>query len=93
MTTTSKPYLDSERSAVNSLKETLSSLTYQIAVKILGPKGAQLLRKGGQHDIDIDLDVRLTDTLFASNWGDSIVQIELAPHDGDRLTFRCSTCR
>lgn len=78
---------------MNSLKETLSSLTYQSAVKMLGPKGAQLLRKGGQHDIDIDLDVRLTDTLFASNWGDSIVQIELAPHDGDRLTFRCSTCR
>jgi len=78
---------------VKTLKETLSLLSYQDAVKMLGPKGPQLLRKGGQYDIDIDLDVRLTDSLYCTTWGDSFVQIEHARDAESELFCRCSTCR
>jgi hypothetical protein len=82
-----------ERLTVKTLKETLSLLSYQDAVRMLGPKGPQLLRKGGRYDIDIDLDVRLTDNLYCSSWGDSLVQIEHAPDKESDLLCRCSTCR
>ncbi|NTW35457.1 MAG: DEAD/DEAH box helicase family protein, partial [Syntrophobacteraceae bacterium] len=78
---------------MKTLKETLSLLSYQDAVKMLGPKGPQLLRKGGQYDIDIDLDVRLTDGLYCTTWGDSFVQIEHARDAESELFCRCSTCR
>ncbi len=82
-----------ERQTVRTLKETLSLLSYQDAVKMLGPNGPQLLRKGGQYDIDIDLDVRLTDSLYCTAWGDSVVQIERARETESELLCRCSTCR
>jgi superfamily II DNA or RNA helicase len=78
---------------VKTFKETLSHLTYGDAVKILGPKGVQLLRKGGQYDIDMDLDVRLTDQLFCTTLGDSVVQIEPSDSGEAELKYRCSTCR
>ncbi|MCU0586630.1 MAG: DEAD/DEAH box helicase [Syntrophobacteraceae bacterium] len=78
---------------MKSLKEALSALTYQAAVQLLGPQGPQLLRRGGQHEIDIDLDVRLTDTLFAATWDDALVRLDLDPGGGGDLRFRCSKCR
>jgi len=83
-----------------SLKDRLSHLDYNRAVRLLGPEAKQLIRRGGLfRDIDFTSDVRLTGDRFqltlpgaGPNREDAIATIEHAPDAKGHLRFRCSCC-
>ena len=64
-----------------TLRDRLSRLTYVRACQLLGPEGAQLIRQGSNHDIDIQRDVYLRGDLFrvkfpsASGGNDAVATI------------------
>ncbi len=78
---------------MSNLKNLLSHLTYQDARRMLGPKGAELLRKGGQIPCDIEQDITLTNDLFCMLAGDAVVQIAPGGPQPTDLTCRCNTCK
>lgn len=82
-----------------TLKDRLSRLTFQQAVRLLGPEGARLIRAGGAASIDIESQIRLTHDRFSlrlpgfdANDGSARVTITLADHARRRLEWSCTAC-
>lgn len=63
---------------MTTLKDVLSHLKYRSAVKLLGPDGVALLRKGGKMQVDLEEQVILADDLFTLFVEGSIVTIAQA---------------
>lgn len=82
-------------SAKLTLKDKLSRLTHQQAIKLLGPDGARRLTRGGARDIEIEQQVRLTPNSFRLELfvpQHSFVTISLSDGAQQRLSCSCSTC-
>jgi superfamily II DNA or RNA helicase len=77
---------------MSKLKDRLSHLTYATARKLLGPEGKELLRQGGRHEIDIDLQTNFGADSFLLSLGESLVSISEDGSAGSGLSVRCSTC-
>jgi superfamily II DNA or RNA helicase len=81
-----------------TLKDRLSRLTFVQASKLLGPAGAQWLRKGSTYDdIDVSRDVYLRGDLFrlrlrGAAGRDAVVTITAMTTARDRLHFNCTAC-
>jgi superfamily II DNA or RNA helicase len=83
-----------------SLKDRLSRLTYQQAIKLLGPEGPRLIRAGAGHDnIDIERDVYFRGDLFrlklrnaAGRGKDAVATITTMAEARNRLRFNCTAC-
>jgi hypothetical protein len=83
-----------------TLKDRLSRLTYVQAAKLLGPDGAQLIRRGANYDeIDIDRDVYLRGDLFrlklrgaGAGGRDAVATITTMAEAKNRLRFNCTAC-
>jgi superfamily II DNA or RNA helicase len=82
-----------------TLKDRLSRLTYYRACQLLGPEGAQLIRRGATYEIDIEHDVYFRGDLFrlklpgAGARGKNIVATITAMAEAkNRLRFNCTAC-
>ena len=75
-----------------NLKDILSHLTYVKACKLLGPQGEKLIRAGGRYDIDLTDQVRLSNSLFRADFGETSVSIQLDDGEDHRLNISCSSC-
>ena len=75
-----------------TLHDKLSRLTYTRAVKLLGAKGEELIRRGASCDIEPSEDVRFTPKRFTVDLGDTSVTISLDDGARQRLRYRCSKC-
>ncbi len=80
-----------------TLKDKLSRLTLVQAQKLLGPKGAQLLAKGGAIEIDLATQVLFTDERLQVTFPDArvkrapaVVTVALDDSHRDRLRVPCS---
>lgn len=76
---------------MKTIKDRLAHLSFRRACQLLGPEGETLLRRGGKHDIDIDLQVNWRDDLLRVLIGRSVVEIK-AEGEQQGLRLRCSTC-
>ena len=88
-----------KRSQRLTLKDRLSRLTYRRACQLLGPDGAQLIRRGAAYqDIDLQHDVYLRGDLFrlklpgAAAGKDAVATITTMAEAKDRLHFNCTAC-
>jgi superfamily II DNA or RNA helicase len=77
---------------MKTLKDKLAHLTFRGACKLLGPEGEKLIRRGGQHEIDIALQVTLRDDVFRLLIGKSVVEVTPAADARQALRIRCTTC-
>ncbi|MGD0899942.1 MAG: SNF2-related protein, partial [Thermoguttaceae bacterium] len=82
-----------------TLKDRLSRLTYVQACQLLGPEGADLIRKGATYqEIDLDRDVYLRGDLFrltlpgAVRGKDAVATITTMAEARNRLRFNCTAC-
>ena len=80
-----------------TLKDRLSRLDYRQACKLLGPGAEKLIQRGGQIEIDIDAQVKLTDELFQVTFpsgenGGVLASIRRAPDARDWLLWKCNAC-
>ena len=81
-----------------TLRDRLSRLTYVRACQLLGPEGAQLIRQGSNHDIDVQRDVYLRGDLFrvkfpnASGGKNTVATITTMAAANNRLKFNCTAC-
>ena len=75
-----------------SLKDKLSHLNYRQACKLLGEQGQQLIRSGGQYEIDVYQDVVLRKNIFRLNLEEAVVSINLSPDVPQQLNINCSVC-
>ncbi len=84
-----------------TLRDRLSRLTHYRACQLLGPNGAQLIRRGATYqDIDLARDVYFRGDLFrlrlrgeAGGGRDAVVTITAMAEARERLHFRCSACQ
>ena len=79
---------------MSNIKEKLSRLTPQKAVKILGKNGEKLLRKGGGVEFDLEQDVTMTTKQFIierTGWG--WVELSLDQHSPGGLAISSSSGR
>jgi hypothetical protein len=76
---------------MKTIKDRLAHLSFRRASQLLGPQGESLLRRGGNYDIDIDLQVTLREDLFRALIGRSVVEIS-AEGEQHGLRVRCSSC-
>lgn len=74
------------------LKDLLSHLDYNQAVKYLGPSGKECLTQGGKYDINIDDQIRFTDSMFMLTFDDCVVTLALDDAKEGRLRINCSRC-
>ncbi len=88
-----------KRSAALTLWDRLSRLNFEQACKLLGPRAKKLIMQGaGAWDIDIDSQVKLTDSRFRVDFGtiddgrDSYVTVQLRDGVKQRLDWSCSVC-
>lgn len=88
-----------KRSASLSLWDRLSRLNFEQACKLLGPRARKLIMQGaGTWDIDIDSQVKLTDSRFRVDFGSigdgraSYVTVNLQDDAKQRLGWSCSVC-
>lgn len=82
------------KKTVLTLKDRLSRLTFAQACRLLGPDGSKFITRGGRFEIDIDSQVRLTDSHFTLELPGSpqpIVSLSIADNATGRLTWNCST--
>ena len=75
-----------------TLYDKLSRLTLTGAERILGAGGSELLTEGGRHDIDIDVQVELTQHAFRLSIDDSAVTLSLDSAVPSRLHWACTSC-
>ncbi len=73
-----------------SLKDRLSHLTNDQAVKLLKPDGEKLLIHGGRYDIDPEEQVMFDDHCFSLNLFEADVQITSTPDMPSGLRWKCS---
>ena len=62
-----------------TLRDRLSRLEFREAEQMLGRQGAELLRKGGGYEIDVEKNTSLTNDYFRVQVDDAVVRIRLAP--------------
>ena len=75
-----------------TLSDRLSHLSFAQACRLLGSRGAELLRAGGAREIDLDAQARLDPDRFTLELGDARVVIALAGEKRVGLGWRCSAC-
>jgi hypothetical protein len=81
-----------------TLFDRLSRLDYRSACALLGGHGAELVRGGGAHEIDIDAQVSLDARRFRlqiparRDSGEAVVTLSLVDDARRRLRWRCSAC-
>ncbi|MYB34496.1 MAG: DEAD/DEAH box helicase [Gammaproteobacteria bacterium] len=73
-----------------SLKDRLSHLTHDQAVKLLKPDGEKLLMRGGRYDIELGEQVVFDDHGFSLNLFEADVQITSTPDMPSGLRWKCS---
>ncbi len=73
-----------------SLKDRLSHLTHDQAVKLLKPNGQKLLLSGGCYDIDLEEQVVFDDHCFSLNLFEADLQITSTPDMPAGLRWKCS---
>ena len=88
-----------KRSVSLTLWDRLSRLNFEQACKLLGPRAKKLIMQGaGAWDIDIDSQVKLTDSRFRVDFGSvdngraSYVTVNLRDDVKQRLGWSCSVC-
>jgi len=67
-------------------------MTYTQACKLLGTRGARLIREGGAFEIDLTEQVSLTMDLFQLQVDGAVVTMQLDPARPDRLAYACNGC-
>jgi len=77
---------------MRTLKDKLSHLTYAQAVKLLGPRGKELLTVGGKFDIDISEQVSLNAERFQLQLEGVLVDVHLNSMKHRRIDMSCSLC-
>ena len=80
-----------------TLHDRLSQLTFEAACKLLGPRGAQLIRRGGQVEIDpldaVPRDAKRFELRIPAPRGNAAtVTLSLSSDRRRRLHWRCSAC-
>ncbi len=75
-----------------TLHDRLSSLSYAQACRLLGPRGAALLRDGGALEIEIGAQVREQDDRFVLELPDARVTVTRASEGRFGLGYACSVC-
>ncbi len=75
-----------------TLHDRLSRLTYREACQHLGARAVELIRRGGQHDVDIDQQVSWQGGHFLLSIEGAQVDMELSDDAKRRLLFRCDAC-
>ena len=75
-----------------TLFDTLSRLTFERAVKLLGPNGNRLIAEGGQFDIDITAQVKFDRDVFRLSLDGAVVTLNLSPAVRHRLEWHCNRC-
>ncbi|MFQ5428765.1 MAG: DEAD/DEAH box helicase [Phycisphaerae bacterium] len=75
-----------------TLKDRLSRLTYRQACRLLGADGEQLIRLGGQYEIDIDEDLYFGGDLFRLRLDGAVVTITPMAEADQRLHWNCTRC-
>ena len=75
-----------------TLHNLLSRLDHRAAVKLLGAKGEELLRRGGKWDVALS-DVALQPGALVAYVGAAAVTVTQDPASRGQLRVRCGTCR
>jgi superfamily II DNA or RNA helicase len=81
-----------KRSEDLTLRDILSRLTFDEAVKLLGGDARRCIQHGGGVEILIDEQVHLGDDLFRLTLPDAVVTVKLESSARRRLQFQCSRC-
>src|SRR5437660_1248033 len=76
-----------------TLKDRLSRLTLRDVVRLLGPRGEDLMRAGGAYEIQVGENVYLGDDLFRLKLDDAVVTITSMADKPLRLCWNCTKCR
>jgi len=77
---------------MSSLKHQLSLLEYPQACKLLGTEAAQLIRRGGEFEIDISKQLSLGRNVFWLNLENTSVTITYEPELPGNLNISCNSC-
>ncbi|MBN2715437.1 MAG: DEAD/DEAH box helicase [Deltaproteobacteria bacterium] len=80
------------KSSQLTLKDKLSRLSFEQAKKLLGANGDRLITAGGQYEIEIESQVKLTHKRFTLKLPDGNVTIQLSDGVRQRLALSCSHC-
>jgi superfamily II DNA or RNA helicase len=84
--------MSTKPSALLTLFDLLSRLTFRRAVAVLGPRGERLIADGGQYEIDIASQVRFDREEFRLTVEQSTVTVAVSPTARGRLAWHCDTC-
>jgi hypothetical protein len=76
-----------------TLRDRLSHMTFRQACKLLGGSAEQLIRRGGQCEIDIANDVYMGGDLFRLRLNGAVVTITPMAEANQRLHWNCTRCR
>lgn len=74
-----------------TLRDLLSRLTHESARRLLGPRGDQLLRAGGAHELDLDA-VAIDQAQLRAVFFDAVVTISKSDRSSGKLVCVCSSC-
>ena len=77
---------------MRTLRDKLSHLSFLQAVKLLGPRGRELIMEGGKFDIDLYEQVTLDDRQFRLDVDEATVTIGLSNDKRQRFDLGCSVC-
>ena len=80
------------KSSQLNLKDKLSRLSFEQAKKLLGSDGEKLITAGGQFEVDIESQVKLTKKRFDLKLPEGTVTIKLSDGARQRLELGCSRC-
>ncbi|MBN2526698.1 MAG: DEAD/DEAH box helicase [Deltaproteobacteria bacterium] len=92
MSTESKNMARTVKSIQLTLKDKLSRLSFEQAKKLLGSSGDRLITAGGQFDIDIESQVKLTAKRFSLKLSGATATIRLSDGARSRLELSCNQC-
>ena len=77
---------------MRTLRDKLSHLSFLQAVKLLGPRGRELIMQGGKFEIDLDEQVTLDARQFQLDVDEATVSIGLSNDKRQRFDLNCSVC-
>lgn len=76
-----------------TLRDRLSRLTYRDACRLLGEDGPQLIRRGGNFDVDISEQVYFGGDLFRLKLSGAVVTLTMMAEVPHSLNWNCTRCR
>jgi superfamily II DNA or RNA helicase len=77
---------------MRTLRDKLSHLSFLQAVKLLGPRGRELIMEGGKFEIDLDQQVTLDARQLRLDVDEATVTIGLSDDKRQRFDLNCSVC-